>query len=502
MKFRRGVEPRQGANRTAIAALILAVFSAPLARADTLSDAIALAYQTNPTLRAQRAELRAVDEGYVQAEANAGPQVTLSGGVSAEAARVALGAGLFGGSDQENFSGGTTTTTLSAAQSLYTSGLTSARLHAASADIVMNRQLLRQAESQTLLQVITAYLDVGRDRAAVHVIEEELAALKDVSVEVQARGKLGQISKTDVAQAEERILAAQAQYNVVLGRLTLSEAEYLNVVGENPGVLEPASDLPGAPQTVEAAFDSASSNNPRILASAAGERGARERVNAAKAANGPTVSVRVDANVGPTEPYLQHSYEKSAAVSLIYNAPLFSAGLNQSKIRQALEEDNRAMLELEAERRNVVQAVSQAWTQLMNTKTATNLAKRQIASQRAVVKGDQIEERVGERSTVELLNAELELTNAELNLLQLQHDEVLAQASLLSAAGLLQADLIAPQVKSYDPSASFRQVERRTFDPLRPLIAATETIAGPKTAVPDLIAARQRPDAAGHLPSA
>jgi outer membrane protein len=453
--------------------------------ADTLADAVRLAYENNPTLRAQRAELQATNETLVQAEAAFGPQIGLTGNVSAEAARVATGPVLFGAGGSTTYTGGTTSTTLSAVQPLYSSGALRAQRAAASADVDLGRQQLRGVEAKVVYQVIAAYLDVRRDRASLKLIEDEIAALVRIDDEARAKGKLGQITRTDVAQASARLVAAQLQYATVQGRLRQSEAEYLNVVGENPAALEPEPALSDVPESVDDAFDIASFESPQLLAAAARELENREKVNAAKAALGPNLSVHIDATVAPTQPYLQHSYEKSAAVSLVYSQPLFMAGANRSKIRQAVAEDNRAMLEVEAARRDVVQSVSQAWSRMTTAANGSRLLTRQVAAQQEVVTGDRIEQRVGQRSTIELLNAELELTEAQLSLAQIRHDEYLAKAELLFSMGRLSAGLIVSDLRLEDPGRGLRRVRGRTFGPLTPLIGAAEAVAGPRTPQPE-----------------
>lgn len=457
--------------------------------ADSLKAAVALAYQTNPELRAQRAELRAIDEEYAQAKAGFGPQIAISGGLSAEAARVAIGAALLGGSDKANFRGGTTTTTFSAVQPLYTSGQLTARLGEAEATVFLNRQTLRQVESRTLLATITAYADVLRDRAALTAIQEEIASLTSEGEESRAKGRAGQITKTDVSQAEARLISARILHQTATARLKVSESGYLRVVGEAPGVLDAESSLPHLPGTIDEAFDAAIANNPELLASAATELVARRRVDAAKSANGPSVALRLDGTVGPTVPYLQHSYEKSVAGSIVYNIPLFAAGMNRSRVRQAVEENNRAALGIEAQRRQVVDTTAGAWTQLVNARLSARLQEQQIEVQQEVVKGNKVEQRVGQRPLFELLNAEVELTSARLNLLQTRRDGVVAEATLLAAMGLLEARMLFPELEGYDPVAPLQRAERRVFAPLEPAIKALERTTARRSGPPPISSA-------------
>jgi outer membrane protein len=456
--------------------------------AESLFDAIDLAYQTNPGLRAQRAELRAVDEGYVQARAGYGPQVNVNAQIGYQAARVQEPASLFSRAMTTDFRAGTGSADLSAVQPIYTAGATSAQVRGASASVLASRETLRQAEAQLLQNVVTAYVDVRRDRETIRILRDEIVALTLEFDEIKAKGKAGALGKTDVAQSEARLLSAQAQLNLAQGRLNASNAEYLNVVGQNPGELEPEPELPGMPGTVDAAFESADHNNPQLLGAIQNERVAREKVNQAKSAYGPTLSVRVDAAVSPNEPYLQRQYDQNVTVAAVLSQPLFTSGMNSSKIREALDEDDHAQLDVESARRGVVQLVAQAWDQLISTHSAIAIEERQVSVESVAVDGNRVEERVGLRSTIDLLNAELELANARIGLVQSRHDEYVARSMLLSAMGLLEARFLTPSAQTYDTGASLKQMGRPATPPWDGAVAAIDHIAAPSTPAPHLSA--------------
>jgi outer membrane protein len=461
---------------------LLAALAPGVVRAESLFDAIDLAYQTNPTLRAQRAELRATDEQYVQARAGLGPQVSVTGQVGYQNARVRQSQ--FGFSSATDYSAGTAQADLSAVQPIYTAGQTTAQVRGAEAGVKAGREALRQAENELLQKVVTAYLDVRRDRQIVGVLKEEIVALTAAHNEIMAKGRFGELGKTDVAQSEERLLSAQAQLNLALGRLNASNAAYLNIVGQSPGELEPEPELAGMPAKADDAFEAAEHNNPQLLGAIANELVARQKVNQAKAANGPTISIRVDAAAAPIDPYLQRQYDTSVTAAAVITQPLFTSGLNSSKIRQALEEDNRAQLEIESTRRGVVQQVAQAWDQLVSTRQAIAIEQRQLVVENVAVKGNRIEERVGLRSVIDLLNAELELANTNVGLIQSRHDEYVARAALLAAMGLLEAKFQTPGVQTYSPEGSLKRVERRGGAPWSDAIAIVDHIGAPSSPPP------------------
>jgi outer membrane protein len=466
-----------------------------LCAAETLQDAIALAYQDNPTLRAQRAELRSVDETYVQARAGFGPQVNFNGQVGAQQASIPENQ--FGFPTTTNYRAGTATADLSAVQPLYTSGAATAQSRGASAAVLAARETLRQAEAQVLLNVVTAYLDVRRDRQIVQALREQIAALDRASEETRARGSLGELSRTDVAQSQARLFSAQSQLSLAVGRLNVSNAEYVAAVGQTPGELAPEPDLVGVPVQADEAFDAAEHNNPQLLEAVQNERAAREKVSQAKAANGPTVSARLDAEIAPIVPYLPRPYDQSLTASLVVSQPLFASGLNSSKIRQAQAEDERAALTIEATRRGVLQQVAQAWDQVSATRSAIALQQRQLDAQTLAVQGERLEERAGLRATIELLNAELELSNARTGLIQSRHDEYVARATLLSAMGLLEARLLVPDLAAYSPQEALRRVENRLTKPWEDAVSVIDRLGAPSNPPPPMSA----PDAAGRRPA-
>ena len=477
------------AARGSLAALSLFAAGCPgVGHAESLLDAIRLAYQTDPTLRAQQAALRAVDEGYVQALASAGPQVSVNGQYSYQSAQVRQSQ-LFFGTTTTDYHAANGSADLSLVQPIYSSGAISAQVHGAADSILVSREQLRQAESQLLQKVVTAYVDVRRDRETVRTLDAEISVLGAEFAEIKARAEHGVLSKTDVDQSEARLLSAQAQRNLALGRLNVSGSEYLSVVGQNPGELEPEPDLPGVPGKVDEAFDAADQNNPQILGAIADERAAREKVNQAKSATGPTVSIRLDAQTQPVEPYLPQQYARSLSAAAVVTQPIYTAGMNSSKVREAQENDNRAQLNIEAARRAAVQQVAQAWDQLISTRNAIAIEQRQLDVEGETAKGYRIEEKVGLRSTIDLLNGELELTDTRLSLLQSKHDEYVARASLLAAMGLLEARYLTPGLQTFSPEHSLKRV---TGGPTSPLKSAVTTIdsfgAGPSVFAPRLSA--------------
>jgi outer membrane protein len=454
-------------------------------------DAIRLAYQTNPTLRAQRAELAAIGEGYVQARSNLGPQVNVNGIGGYSIARVQSAQTPFTPASDTTYRGATGTGDLSIVQPIFSFGANKAQVRGAKDDVMAGREDLRQAESQTLQKVIQAYIDVRRDRQVLAILRDEVDHLQREFNEAKAKGDLGQLTRTDVAEAQAHLLAAEAQLQTARGQLTASNAEYLAVVGENPDELAPEPDLPGVPATIDEAFAAADQNNPQIRSAIEAERGAREKVNAAKAAYGPTLGVRLDAGVQPVLPYIPGVYDRNVTVAAVVTQPIFTSGLRGSKVREAADRDSEAMIQVDAARRAAVQSVAQAWGTWTSARDTADLTARQVEAENVAVEGNEVEERVGRRSIFELVNVELDFANARVQLLDARRDEYAARAALLGAMGVLEARFLTPDVALYDPAASLKKAERAGGVPWEGAVEAIDV--GPQARRPPPNATLPRP---------
>ena len=477
------VEPRRPGRAGAAAPFVLAcVLSAAPAGATTLMDAIRMAYQTNPTLRAQRAELAAVGEGYVQARSNLGPQVNLEGQGGYSIARVQSAESPFTPASDTTYRGATGTADLSVVQPIFSFGANKAQIRGAKDDVLAGREDLREAESDTIQKVIQAYIDVRRDRQVLTILRDEINNLTRDFQETQAKGELGELTRTDVAEAQARLLAAEAQLRTARGHLTASNAEYLAVVGENPDELAPEPDLPGVPATIDGAFAAAEQNNPQIRAAIETEEAAREKVNAAKAAYGPTLGIRMDAGVQPVLPYIPGLYDRNVTVAAVVTQPIFTSGLRASKVREAADRDSQAMIDVDAARRAAVQSIAQAWGAWTAARDTADITARQVAAESVAVEGNEVEERVGRRSIFELVNVELDFANARVQLLDTRHDEYAARAALLAAMGVLEARFLTPGVALYNPEASLKKAERSGGVPWEGAMEAIDV--GPQTRPP------------------
>ncbi|HZZ88195.1 MAG TPA: TolC family protein, partial [Caulobacteraceae bacterium] len=285
-------------------------------------------------------------------------------------------------------------------------------------------------------------------------------------------------------QSQARLLQTQAEFSQVRGRLETSNAEYLNIVGESPAELDAPPELPNLPPSVDEAFTAAEKRNAQLVAAIETEQSARQRVTQAKAANGPTLALKIDASILPTEPFIPNQYDESVTAALVFSQPIFTSGINASRIRQAADEDARAALQVEVTRRDVVQQVSQAWSTLTSSQAAMALQQRQVAVEQIAAEGNRIEERAGLRTTIDLLNAEAELAANRENLAIAKHDLYVAKAQLLAAMGMLEVRYVLPGASTYDPVKPLKSVTGISTPPWEDAISAIDGSAPVRTAPP------------------
>jgi TolC family type I secretion outer membrane protein len=437
-------------------ALTVMVAATPV-RAESLAEALRLAYESNPSLLEQRAAVRILDERYVQARAGFGPNATASASGQYQDAHTEQQS-LFGGVDDTRNIGRTHTESLTLIQPFYTSGQVSSRVDEAEANVLAARASLRQAEAQLLQNVVISYLNVVRDRDLLRIQQETVAALEKERAATEARFEVRAVTRTDISQAEARLLASRLQLTQARGQLDVSESQYNQVVGHSPPDLTPPPALPNAPPDLDKALDQAELASPTLKQAQYTELASRAAIAEAKSAYGPQVAGRVDVSANPFLTYDSHLHERSVTAQVVLTQPLFAAGLNESRVREARNRNNRDRLDVENQRRGMIQSVVQAWSQLSTANATIQLARSQVEQEEAVYKGNSVEEGIGLRSTVETLNALQELQQARSLYTQLVHDQYAASAALLSAVGLLEIRYLDPGGPAYQPEKALTAV--------------------------------------------
>ena len=445
---------RKGLLAAACAAGLISGLSAAPVSAETLADAIALAYESNPTLQAQRATQRALDESVVQARAGWRPTLSVTAQSNYSQSRTPGYANATRNATEDDTYG---TATLSLSQPVWTGGRVGAAVSAAEADILAGRENLRRVESQVLSSVIQAYSNVRRDQQSLEIRQENVKVLQRQLEESKARFEVGEITRTDVAQSEARLAASQALLRSAQAQLAISRANYASVVGQNPGELAPEPSLASLlPDDVDKAFDMAEQNNAQIRAAEYAAQASRARVTAARAERMPSVSVGGTLGwTGEVQPYEPSDATRNITGRATLTVPLFTGGLTNSRVRAQVERNNADRIGIETARRSVLQAVTQSWNELLAARANIGSSEEQVRAATIAAEGTRQEQQVGLRTTIDVLNAESELRSAQLSQVNAVRDEYVAAASVLFSMGRLEAANLTPAVAKYDPKTNF-----------------------------------------------
>lgn len=464
----------------------LAAWAGP-AQAGTLAEAIARAYQSNPALQSQRYELRALDDAYVRAHAGLRPSAELQitgdyadnrAGDATQALRL-VGDPLAGRRLETNQG----QARVVVQQPLYTGGQASGAVDLAALRIRAGREALRGAEGDLLLQVIAAYADVRRDLQSLAVRRANLAALERQLDITQARQEAGEVTRTDVAQAQAQLEAVRAQIALAQVQLQASRASYAALVGEDPGELEPEPPLPLLPNDLEDAFDLAEADNPDLAQAKLAEQQSRRQADLAKGAGRATVSARTSyGSTGELAPFYAQDQDVSWTASISITKPLYAGGAYQASYHEALNRNGADRLRIETARRQVVQNVLSAWNQAAAARANIKVQLAQLAAAQIAFDGMSEEFRVGQRSTLDVLVAEQNLREAQLALLGSRRDAYVAEAALLRQTGRLEVRALALGAPLYDPSAHLRTVKSRGAVPWEGLVDALDRTFEPKAA--------------------
>lgn len=426
--------------------------------AQSIEDAMAKAYINNPTLLSARAGLRSTDEGVPQALANWRPSVEITSSVGAEVQR--------GNTSQDNRSQSRRPKDLgiSLTQPLFRGGRTLAATSGAENDIRAARASLLESEQTILLQAATAYLNVFRDEAVLElnrnneeVLQRQLEATRD-------RFEVGEITRTDVHQAEARLARSVADRIQSEGDLETSRANYLNIVGEPAGAKAPlpASEPSGVPADGQEAVRIAVVNNPGVIAAEFTRRAAMDNVDEVWGELLPELNLTAS-STRELETVSETSARTSHEVSLNLTIPIYQQGDVYSRLREARQSAAESTLAIDVERRDAAELATQAFESLLTARAQVQAFDTQIEANVVALEGVQREAAVGSRTVLDILDAEQELLNARVSHVRSQRDQFVALYELLSALGRLTAKDLGLTVDLYDPREHYDEVRDKWF---------------------------------------
>ncbi|UUR08226.1 TolC family outer membrane protein [Sphingomonas glaciei] len=437
---------------SALAALILA---SPAA-ADTLREALVSTYRTNPTLNGQREALRVNDAGVAIARAAGRPQVAANVGLNRDLTR--SGVLDTGRSKGPIVSGG-----LDLSVPLFQGGRVKNSVEAARTRVEAGRATLRAVEGDVFVQAVQAYMDVIRDRAIVELNRNQIDVLSTNLRATQDRFQIGDLTRTDVAQSEARLSLARANLALAQGRLLSSEAFYRQVVGQAPGQLASPPPLPPLPTSAEEAVRIALVANPDVIAVVRQAQAAGIDVRVAGADRLPTVSGVLSGDyvntVGGSQVAGIPRAGTQTTIGLNTRVPLYQGGLPSARIAQARAVEGQLLERTIETERVVVQSVRSAFASVVATRQAIASNEVAVSAAQLALEGARAERSVGTRTVLDVLNAEQELLNAQVQLVSARRDQYVAGFQLLNAMGQAEAeDLGLEGGPLYDPIGNYRRV--------------------------------------------
>ncbi|WP_279481483.1 TolC family outer membrane protein [Aureimonas sp. SK2] len=453
-----------------LSALLMAT-SVDLASADTLREALAKAYANSQTLNAARAQLRATDENVPQARAGLRPTVTGIATAQGSRSRTTRGDNLPTVNDRT----GALVGGIRINQTLFDGFQTPNNVNAAQAQVRAAQKNLDNTVQDTLLNTVTVFMNVRRDREIAAFRRQSLAFLNEQVRAAQARFDVGEGTRTDVAQAQAEQALATALLNTALSQVASSEAQYLDVIGDPPGTLE-AGTPPGRsaiPSSVAEAIRVSQDQHPAIQATKFAVDAASFQVKSAEGERLPTLSVQgqldntyalndQDPNNLPGVDVVTQN-EVSGTVSAQLSVPIYQGGLVASRVRQAKEILSQRRIEVDNVRDQVRSAVASAWAQRQAAEANVQGYRAQVAAAQLALNGVVEERNVGQRTTLDVLNAQSDVITAQILLAGAQRDSIVAAYTLASAVGSLQPERLALAVDRYEPEEHYQAVQDKWY---------------------------------------
>lgn len=445
-------------------ACLIAPFAAAPLHADTLKEALTRAYEDNPTLEGARAQQRATDENVVIQRAQALPSVTASGTYS-EFLRQSSTSFI---SPERSFSG-----SLDLSLPVFQGGAVSNGILAAENRVEAGRADLRGSESFLFTQVVAAYMNV--------ILNEALVSLSGNNVDVLAvnleatsdRFEIGDLTRTDVAQSESRLALARGDLRTAQANLLAARETYIELVGTPPADLQPPPPLPGLPASPDEAVDIALEHNPQLIAARERAEAAGYDVTVAGAGRLPTVSVFTNGgyqnflgtlgSLGPT-PADQTSTSATAGVRL--SVPLFQGGRVAARQRQANAQAEASLEQVIATERGVIADVRAAYSSWRASNAIIASSEAAVAAASLSLEGVRAENTVGNRTILDILDAQQELLRAQVQLVTARRNAYVAGFALLAAMGKAEArDLgLGDDGVLYDPVDNYERVRGIVWD--------------------------------------
>ncbi|WP_291853112.1 TolC family outer membrane protein [Bradyrhizobium sp.] len=431
------------------------------ALADTIEAALVRAYQNNPQLNAQRAQVRFTDENVPQALSGYRPRVAVTASAGFQYTDTLSTAGGNANTLVRTITNGTNAprsvgTTVT--QTLFNGQQTANRTRVAESQVSGAREALRALEQTVLLQAATIYMDYLRDSAIVEVQKSNVRVLEQTLKQTRDRFNVGEVTRTDVAQSEAQLAAGKTQLLTAEANLTTTRSNFRRIIGNEPQALAPGSPVDRyLPSTLPSAVELGLTQNPNVTAAMFGIDVSYLQVKVAEGALLPTVTLQGS---------VQQTYENTLTIYRSFGAsataqlsvPIYQGGAEYALIRQSKESVAQQRLVLEQTRDQTRANVVTAWGQLVAGKAQVQSAQAQVAASEIALNGVREEAKAGQRTTLDVLNAQQALVNARVALVTAQHGRVVASYSVLDRVGRLSPTVLGLPTAVYDPSVHYHQV--------------------------------------------
>lgn len=434
------------------------------ASAETLREALIRTYNSNPSITAERARVRVLDESAAVTRAGLRPQLSGSAGINQDL--IVAGRGNRG----RGFSAG-----VDVSYPLFNGGRVRNAIRAADTRVEAGRAGLRATEGDVFTEAVAAYMDVIRDRSIVALNENQVRVLETNLRATQDRFEVGDLTRTDVAQSEARLALARAALAIARGRLEASEENYQRVVGSPPGDLQPPNPLPVLPRTADQAVDIALANNQELVSIAAQVRATGFDIASVRADRLPTLDAvsstryfnalgTADEAAGVPDGTLANSTTNSG-VGVAARIPIYQGGVVSARVRQAQALRGQLIEQGVAVERLVVAETRAAFANYQAALQAIQSNEIAVAANQLALEGTRAELTVGTRNVLDVLNAEQELLNSQVQLVTARRDAYVAGFNLLNAMGQAEAeDLNLDGGALYDPVSYYETTRRRWSD--------------------------------------
>ena len=422
------------------------------ASADTIESALAKAYMNNPDFNAQRAALRATDEGVQRARAGLLPSVSASSSLGRESRSLS-----------SSYMLSPRTLGLSATQSIYNGARISNQIDLSEKTVLAAREQLRSVEQKVLFGSSSGYMAVVRDTAVLKVRQANINVLKEQLRQTEDRFNVGEVTRTDVAQVSAQLAAAEAERSAAQASLASSVASYQQIIGSMPDALADAVPLVNmVPTSLDQALLIGQADHPDIRAARFSVDIAAAGVKIAQGELLPSLSLK--GTLTHAQDYQSPGDEyNDASIVASLTIPLYEGGEVHARVRQLKETLGQRRLEADSALRAVIAEISSAWSQYITSQARIKAAETQIEAATVALNGTREEAKVGQRTTLDVLIADQTLLGAQVNLVTAQTDRVVASYRVLSSVGKLSANSLGLKVKGYDAKVHYDKVKGRLY---------------------------------------